>query len=98
MQRLDGTTIIGSYVVTIFAELFEIENEDVNMTMKMNVSTVMKMDVTGSGAEMSSQTPYLAAIILGAIRLVSSLTLSNLLVLYRRRTMYLASTVGSILR
>ena len=99
MQRLDGTTIIGSYVVTIFAELFEIENEDVSMTMKMNVSsTVMKMDMTGSGAEMLSQTPYLAAIILGVIRLVSSLILSNLLVLYRRRTLYLASTVGSILR
>ena len=101
MQRLDGTTIIGSYVVTIFAELFEIENEDVNMTMKMNVSTVMMKDMTGSGAEcdeMSSQTPYLAAIILGAIRLVSSLILSNLFILYRRRTMYLASTVGSILR
>ena len=103
MQRLDGTTIIGSYVVTIFAELFEIENEneDVNMTIKMNVSTVMMKDMTGSGAEcdeISSQTPYLAAIILGAIRLVSSLILSNLFILYRRRTMYLASTVGSILR
>ena len=101
MQRLDGTTIIGSYVVTIFAELFEIENEDVNMTMKMNVSTVMMKDMTRSGAEygkMSSHTPYLAAIILGVIRLVSSLILSNLLVLYRRRTLYLASTVGSILR
>ena len=101
MQRLDGTTIIGSYVVTIFAELFEIENEDVNMTIKMNVSTVMMKDMTRSGAEcdeMSSQTPYLAAIILGAIRLVSSLILSNLLILYRRRTLYLASTVGSILR
>ena len=44
MQRLDGTTIIGSYVVTIFAELFEIENEDVNMTIKMNVSTVMRIE------------------------------------------------------
>ena len=104
MERLDGTTIIRSYVVRIFAELFlqpGFENEDVNMTMNINASTDMRMDTIGSGAEcdgMSSRTPYLAAIILGAIRLVSSLTLSNLLVLYRRRTMYLASTVGSVLR
>ena len=102
MERLDGTTIIRSYVVRIFAELFlqpGFENEDVNMTM--NASTHMRMDMIRIGAEcdeMSSQTPYLAAIILGVIRLLSSLILSNLLVLYRRRTMYLASTVGSILR
>ena len=66
--------------------------------MTMNASTHMRMDMIGIGAECDAQTPYLAAMILGAIRLVSSLTLSNLLVLYRRRTLYLASTVGSILR
>ena len=42
MERLDGTTIIRSYVVRIFAELFlqpGFENEDVNMTMNMRAQT-----------------------------------------------------------
>ena len=38
-----------------------------------------------------SQSAYISAIVLGVIRLISSLTLTHLLLRYRRRTLYLLS-------
>ena len=44
-----------------------------------------------------SQSAYFSAIIIGVIRLLASLSLSYLLVHFRRRSLYLASALGTIL-
>ena len=44
-----------------------------------------------------SQSAYISAIIIGLIRLVASLSLTYLLVHFRRRSLYLASALGTIL-
>ena len=44
-----------------------------------------------------SKTAYLSAVIIGIIRLLASLSLTYLLVRFKRRSMYLASSCGTIL-
>ena len=86
IQQFSGATVIRGYVVKIFSEVF---HKDDNNT-SIHLCPSLHRDPFSSPA-------YTSAIITGIIRLISSLVLTYLLVLYKRRTMYLASAVGTIL-
>ena len=85
IQQFSGATVIRGYVVKIFSEVF---HKDANSTTHLCPSP---------DHNPFSSTAYMSAIITGIIRLLASLALTYLLVLYKRRTMYLASAVGTIL-
>ena len=76
VQQFSGMTILRSYVVKIFNDIFETdENED------------------GSIAKEA----YIAAIIIGMMRLISSLLLSKLLYHFERRRLYFISGKSNLL-
>ena len=90
VQQFSGATVIRGYVVKIFGEVFNRETIENN-----NVTSLCQCECdTGSPL---SQSAYISAIIIGLIRLVASLCLTYLLVHFRRRSLYLASALGSIL-
>ena len=84
MQQFSGATVIRGYVVKIFGAVFHPANSTAAFVCP------------GSGG-LAAHPAYLAAILLGLVRLASSLAITWLLVLYRRRTMYLASAAGTVL-
>ena len=60
-----------------------------------NITSLCQCDCS-SGSPLS-QSAYLSAIIIGIIRLLASLSLSYLLVHFKRRSLYLTSALGTIL-
>ena len=92
IQQFSGATVIRGYVVKIFGEVF---NRETVKMLDNNLTSLCECDCT-HGPPLS-QSAYLSAIIIGIIRLAASLSLTYLLVLYRRRMMYLASACGTIL-
>ena len=75
VQQFSGMTILRSYVVKIFNEIFEPDgNED----------------------ECIAKEAYMAAIIIGLMRLISSLLLSKLLYHFGRRQLYFISGKSNI--
>ena len=92
IQQFSGATVIRGYVVKIFGEVL---NRETVQILDTNVTTLCECDCTHGHP--LSQSAYLSAIIIGVIRLAASLSLTYLLVLYRRRRMYLASACGTIL-
>ena len=92
MQQFSGATVIRGYVVKIFGEVFHRETEaglGDNVTLVCSCSCAAGPPLAASA--------YLSAVVIGVIRLAASLALTYLLVLYRRRTMYLASTAATVL-
>ena len=55
------------------------------------------MSAPGPGCQHTSSMAYIAAIVIGVCRLVSSLTLARILLTFSRRTMYFSSLVLTIL-
>ena len=92
IQQFSGATVIRGYVVKIFGEVFHRE------TIKElgNNNTALCQCDCNSGNPLS-QSAYFSAIIIGIIRLVASLSLSYLLVHFRRRSLYLTSALVTIL-
>ena len=84
VQQFSGATVIRGYVVKIFGAVFHPANSTAAFVCP------------GSGG-LAAHPAYLAAILLGLVRLTSSLAITWLLVLYRRRTMYLASAAATVL-
>ena len=100
VQQFSGATVIRGYVVKIFGEVFNRENfkhlKDLNMSITNgNLTDLCECDCRNGQPLL--QSAYVSAIIIGVIRLIASLSLTWLLVLYRRRTMYLFSACGMIL-
>ena len=92
IQQFSGATVIRGYVVKIFGEVF---HREATQDRGHNISALCKCDCV-SGNPLS-QSAYFSALIIGIIRLVASLCLSYLLVRFRRRSLYLASALGTIL-
>ena len=77
IQQFSGMSVMRSYVVNIFNDVFQSNNPD------------------SQNCEIDDMA-YLAAILIGTMRLVSSLMLSKLLYHFRRRVMYFWSAGLSI--
>ena len=75
LQQFSGATVIRGYVVKIFGEVFSDSS-----------SSASGLCPGPSILASLSQPPYLSATILGLIRLLTSLILTYLLVLYTRRS------------
>ena len=88
MQQFSGATVIRGYAVKIFGEIF-------NREAVGNTTHLCECDcVTGDPL---SQSAYISAIVISVIRLVASLSLTYLLVIFKRRRLYLASACGTII-
>ena len=92
MQQFSGATVIRGYVVKIFGEVFHRETET---NLGDNVTLVCSCSCA-AGPPLAASA-YLSAVVIGVIRLAASLALTYLLVLFRRRTMYLASAAATVL-
>ena len=80
--------MIRGYAVKIFGEIF-------NREAVGNSSHLCQCDcVTGDPL---SQSAYISAILISVIRLLASLSLTYLLVIFKRRRLYLASACGTII-
>ena len=82
LQQFSGMTVIRGYVVKIFNEIFQ-KNDNKVIDGELNDCTHVAKEA------------YLAAIIIGIMRLISSLLLSKLIYHFKRRHMYFLS--GKIL-
>ena len=92
VQQFSGATVIRGYVVKIFGEVF---HREIVRELGNNVTSLCQCDCD-SGNPLS-QSAYISAIIIGLIRLLASLSLTYLLVHFRRRSLYLTSALGTIL-
>ena len=92
IQQFSGATVIRGYVVKIFGEVF---HREAIKDRGNNITALCQCDCN-SGNPLS-QSAYFSAIIIGIIRLVASLSLSYLLVHFRRRSLYLTSALGTII-
>ena len=92
-QQFSGATILRGYAVKIFGAVFSSRGNQQrhdNTTM----SPMCLCDCTGGGP--LSQNAYYSAILVGAVRLMASLSLTSLLVRFKRRHLYLTSTIATI--
>ena len=92
-QQFSGATILRGYAVKIFGAVFSSRGNQQrhdNTTM----SPMCLCDCTGGGP--LSQNAYYSAILVGAVRLMASLSLTSLLVRFKRRHLYLASAIATI--
>ena len=92
VQQFSGATVIRGYVVKIFGHVFTKRPEDL---ISGNFTHICECECE-HGPPLS-QSAYYSAIIIGVVRLVASLSLTNLLVIFRRRTLYVVSTCGTVL-
>ena len=86
LQQLSGTSIMRSYVVIIFQDIFAAGSQNQTISEHDNCNT-------------TSIEAYAAAICLSVVRLLASILLSHLLYHFGRRPMYLfslSSTVASL--
>ena len=91
-QQFSGATVIRGYVVKIFGEVF---HRETSPGLGDNVTLVCSCSCA-AGPPLAASA-YLSAVVIGVIRLAASLALTYLLVLFRRRTMYLASAAATVL-
>jgi hypothetical protein len=82
VQQFSGMSILRSYVVKIFNEVFKSGN-DLDLERQNSIECDPEQKVAGEA--------YLAAIVIGITRLFSSLLLSKLLYHFRRRSLYIWS-------
>ena len=110
VQQFSGMTVLRSYVVIIFDNIFNPDG-DLNPPPDSSNSTTTTTTVVDSTTssysgstgdcdnhhDTTSRYAYLSAVLIALVRLVSSLLLSKLLRNYRRRTMYMFSSSVTIL-
>ena len=92
VQQFSGATVIRGYVVKIFGNVFK---TPVLHLEHGNFSYLCKCDC--EHGEPLSQSAYYSAIIIGIVRLLASLSLTKLLVNFKRRTLYAVSSIGTML-
>lgn len=92
IQQFSGATVIRGYVVKIFGEVFDREHKSL---LNENLSALCECEC--SHGSPLSQSAYFSAILIGVIRLTASLSLTYLLVLFKRRNLYLTSACGTII-
>ena len=91
-QQFSGATILRGYAVKIFRVVF---SSRANQQRHDNITSPMCLcDCTGGGP--LSQNAYYSAILVGAVRLMASLSLTSLLVRFKRRHLYLASAIATV--
>ena len=90
-QQFSGATILRGYVVKIFGAVF---SPRMNQLHDNITSPMCECDCDGGPP--LSQYAYYSAILVGAVRLISSLSLTSLLVRFKRRHLYLASAVATV--
>jgi len=88
VQKFSGQDIIRVYVVKIFANVFKSSHHEVDDDDDV---------FTCEHGESINHVPYYSAIIVGLVRLFASLSLTKLLVNCKRKTLYVISSVGTIL-
>jgi len=93
IQQFSGMSILRTYVVKIFDQVFHTVPNGSNIST-LNITDCSKLDGFGDGS--ISKEAYISAIIIGLVRLLASLLLSRLLRDYCRRSMYFASAALTI--
>ena len=88
IQQFSGMSVLRSYVVKIFDEVFQNNSNGTNFDPHIEGDHVEQCSIAGEA--------FLAATMIGACRLVSSLMLSSLLYRFRRRTMYFWSAAMTV--
>ena len=108
-QQFSGATILRGYVVKIFGAVFSPRMNELhdNITSPMclcdcdgGIASILFLQIIFSSSIFLgpplSQYAYYAAILVGAVRLMASLSLTSLLVRFKRRHLYLASAVATV--
>ena len=90
-QQFSGATILRGYVVKIFGAVF---SPRMNQLHDNITSPMCECDCDGGPP--LSQYAYYSAILVGAVRLIASLSLTSLLVRFKRRHLYLASAIATV--
>ena len=80
IQQFSGMTVLRAYIVKIFNSIFQTESSQ-NRQIQSDLECENQI----------AREAYLAAVVMGIMRLVASLLLSKLLFHFRRRQMYLTS-------
>ena len=83
VQYFSGMTVLRSYVVKIFNETFKSPDSTSNLEEELSKPETCQYNIDGKA--------YMAAILIGSLRLVASLAASKLMYHYRRRDMYFTS-------
>lgn len=86
IQQFSGMSILRAYVVKIFDSVFH--EAPMEQSDKENVQCDQSQ---------TSKEAYISAIVIGLVRLFSSLLLSNFLKMYPRRSLYLTSITLSVI-
>ena len=88
VQYFSGMTILRSYVVKIFNEVFKTSDNENTIIKDLPIPNQCNYNIDGKA--------YMAAILIGSVRLVASLMASKLMYHYRRRDMYFTSAILTI--
>merc|ERR1719341_1872523 len=94
VQQFSGVSVIRAYVVKIFDEVFSNHSLGHQLNSTLNVTTVfLGTDgcLVSSRQHKTSSMAYVAAMVIGVCRLISSLALARLLRSVSRRVMYFIS-------
>ena len=92
VQQFSGATVIRGYVVKIFGNVFKKKVEGL-----VNGNFTHLCECNCEVGPPLSQSAYYSAIIIGVVRLFASLSLTKLLINFRRRTLYAVSSCGTVL-
>ena len=90
-QQFSGATAIRGYVVKIFGTVF---SPKVSELMLTNETHLCRCECLGGPP--LSMSAYYSAIIIGCVRLAASLSLTSLLVKFKRRSLYLFSALATM--
>jgi hypothetical protein len=91
-QQFSGATILRGYVVKIFGSVFSPKVSELITTNQTHLCTC-----DCAGGPPLSRSAYFSAILIGIVRLLASLSLTSLLVKFKRRHLYLFSASATIL-
>ena len=91
-QQFSGATILRGYIVKIFGSVF---SPKISELITHNQTHLCTCDCAG-GPPLSSSA-YFSAIFIGIVRLLASLSLTSLLVKFKRRNLYLFSAIATVL-
>jgi len=95
VQQFSGVSVIRAYVVKIFDEVFSDHSLGHQLNSTLNVTTAVFLGTDGclvsSQQHKTSSMAYVAAMVIGVCRLISSLALARLLRSVSRRVMYFIS-------
>lgn len=86
LQQLSGTSIMRSYVILIFEDIFGSTTAPANDTNTLHLS---------EPCHVTSKAAYVSAMVLSAVRLTSTLSLSYIMLRLGRRPLYFLSLVAT---